>query len=332
MACPTPLPWPPQGHWGRRDRPRPPRWRGWVVCGRTGQAQTRPGSGPLTQPGAESGVVWAPARPPRAPGGRGVTPQAPGAGGLRWGVRNAARRPTSASTDLGEAISPLAVAGFLGAFLLGTKNAVPACPPSEVTATLAPAAIRREATSLRIAAAARVAVTSEGGHAGTGFLVPNKKAPRNPATASGEMASPRSMLADVGRLAAFLTPHRSPPAPGALWGHAPPTWRPGGMCKPRPIRPLAGSEAQSRAWSVLDLCGHIRPTRATNVGLGGPYAPSGPVGSRGCCGACQCSPGGAEKLICPNPVGLIRKPPPRAIPIGEGLSDYAKRRRKGECP
>ena len=66
-----------------------------------------------------------------------------------------------------------------------------------------------------MAAAVRVAVTSEGGHAETGFLVPNKKAPRNPATASGEMASPRSMLADVGRLAAFLTPHRSPPAPGA---------------------------------------------------------------------------------------------------------------------
>ena len=84
-------------------------------------------------------------------------------------MRNAARRPTSASIDLGEAISPLAVAGFLGAFLLGTKNPVSACPPSEVTATLAAAAIRREATSLRIAAAVGVAVTSEGGHAEPDF-------------------------------------------------------------------------------------------------------------------------------------------------------------------
>ena len=301
----------PQGHWGRRDRPRPPRWRGWVVCGRTGQAQTRPGSGPLTQPGAESGVVWAPARPPRAPGGRGVTPQAPGAGGLRWGVRNAARRPTSASIDLGEAISPLAVAGFLGAFLLGTKNPVPACPPSEVTATLAAAAIRREATSLRIAAAARVAVTSEGVHAETGFLVPNKKAPRNPATASGEMASPRSMLADVGRLAAVLTRHRSPPAPEALWGHAPPTWRPGGACR----RPNHADSAPGwvrgpgrcsacvatydppaqprRIWAVLTPPGALR----------GHWSGVGHVGV----------PQGARKSlflqIPPESVGLIRKPP-----------------------
>ena len=168
-------------------------------------------------------------------------------------MRNAARRPTSASIDLGEAISPLAVAGFLGAFLLGTKNPVSACTPSEVTATLAAAAIRREVASLRMAAAARVAVTSEGGHAGTGFLVPNKKAPRNPATASGEMASPRSMLADVGRLAAFLTPHRSPPAPGALWGHAPPTWRPGGACR-RPNHARFGPWLSQRPRAGPGLC------------------------------------------------------------------------------
>ena len=269
----------PQGHWGRRDRPRPPRWRGWVVCGRTGQAQTRPGSGPLTQPGAESGVVWAPARPPRAPGGRGVTPQAPGAGGLRWGVRNAARRPTSASIDLGEAISPLAVAGFLGAFLLGTKNPVSACTPSEVTATLPAAAIRREATSLRIAAAARVAVTSEGVHAETGFLVPNKKAPRNPATASGEMASPRSMLADVGRLAAFLTPHRSPPAPGACGVTPRPPGARGGRAgaQTTPIRPLAGSEALVGARPVWPHTTHPR----NRGGYGRSSRPQGPFGVTG---------------------------------------------------
>ena len=218
-------------------------------------------------------------------------------------MRNAARRPTSASIDLGEAISPLAVAGFLGAFLLGTKNAVPACPPSEVTATLAAAAIRREATSLRIAAAARVAVTSEGVHAETGFLVPNKKAPRNPATASGEMASPRSMLADVGRLAAFLTPHRSPPAPGALWGHAPPTWRPGGACR-RPNHARFGPWLGQRPWSVLGLCGHIRPTRATEADMGGPHAPRGPSGSLEWRGACRCAPGSAKKLIPPNTPGI----------------------------
>ena len=104
-----------------------------------------------------------------------------------------------------------------------------------------------------MAAAVRVAVTSEGGHAETGFLVPNKKAPRNPATASGEMASPRSMLADVGRLAAVLTLHRSPPAPGALWGHAPPTWRPGGMCR-RPNHARFGPWLSQRPRAGPGLC------------------------------------------------------------------------------
>ena len=41
---------------------------------------------------------------------------------------------------------PARSCGFLDGFLLGTKNPVSACPPSEVTATLAAAAIRREAT------------------------------------------------------------------------------------------------------------------------------------------------------------------------------------------
>ena len=166
-----------------------------------------------------------------------------------------------------------------------------------------------------MAAAVRVAVTSEGGHAETGFLVPNKKAPRNPATASGEMASPRSMLADVGRLAAFLAPHRSPPAPGALWGHAPPTWRPGGACR-RPNharfspwlgqRPRAGPglcltcaatydpPAQPRRmWAVLTPPGALR----------GHWSGVGHVGV----------PQGARKSlnveIPPESVGLIRKPP-----------------------
>ena len=163
--------------------------------------------------------------------------------------------------------------------MLGTKNPVSACPPSEVTATLTAAAIRREVASLRIAAAARVAVTSEGGHAETGFLVPNKKAPRNPATASGEMASPRSMLADVGRLAAVLTRHRSPPAPGALWGHAPPTWRPGGRTGAQTtlIRPLAGSEALVGARPVWPHTTHPR----NRGGYGRSSRPQGPFGITG---------------------------------------------------
>ena len=69
----------------------------------------------------------------------------PGAGGLRWGAGNAAKRPTSADIDPGEAISLLAVVGFLGAFLLGIINPVSACTPLEVTATLAATAVRREA-------------------------------------------------------------------------------------------------------------------------------------------------------------------------------------------
>ena len=40
-----------------------------------------------------------------------------------------------------------------------------ACRPLEVTATLTAAAIRREATSLRIAAAVKVALLSKGRHA-----------------------------------------------------------------------------------------------------------------------------------------------------------------------
>ena len=154
-------------------------------------------------------------------------------------------------------------------------------------------------------------MTSEGGHAETGFLVPNKKPPRNPATASGEMASPRSMPADVGRLAAFLTPHRSPPAPGALWGHAPPTWRPGGACR----RPNHADSAPGwvrgpgrcsacvatydppaqprRIWAVLTPPGALR----------GHWSGVGHVGV----------PQGARKSlnlqIPPESVGLIRKPP-----------------------
>ena len=161
-----------------------------------------------------------------------------------------------------------------------------------------------------MAAPARVAVT-QGVHAETGFLVPNKKAPRNPATASGEMASPRSMLADVGRLAAVLTLHRSPPAPGALWGHAPPTWRPGGACR----RPNHADSAPGwvrgpgrcsacvatydppaqprRMWAVLTPPGALR----------GHWSGVGHVGV----------PQGARKSlnlqIPPESVGLIRKPP-----------------------
>ena len=117
------------------------------------------------------------------------------------------------------------------------------------------------------------------------------------------MASPRSMPADVGRLAAFLTPHRSPPAPGALWGHAPPTWRPGGACR-RPNHARFGPWLGQRPWSVLGLCGHIRPTRATEADVGCPHAPRGPSGSLEWRGACRCAPGSAKKLIPPNTPGI----------------------------
>ena len=67
------------------------------------------------------GMVWVPAHPTGHHVG-GASPQrAPGAGGLRWRAGNAAKRPTSTDIDPGEAISLLAVAGFLGACLLGTK-------------------------------------------------------------------------------------------------------------------------------------------------------------------------------------------------------------------
>ena len=198
-------------------------------------------------------MVWAPAHTPRAPGGRGVTPEGPWGRRAAMGGEERRKAPHIGRHRPRRGHFPPRSCGVPRCLFVRTKHPVSACPPSEVTATLTAAAIRREATSLRMAAAVRVTVTSEGGHAETGFLVPNKKAPRNPATASGEMASPRSMPADVGHLAAFLTPHRSPPAPGALWGHAPPTWRPGGMCR-RPNHARFGPWLGQRPRAGPGLC------------------------------------------------------------------------------
>ena len=90
----------------------------------------------------------------------------------------------------------------------------------------------------------------------------------------------------------------------------------GGMQVPklRPIRPLAGSEAQSRPWSVLDLCGHIRPTRATKCGCGRSLRPPWPCmwGRGSGVGHANLDanvPQGARNDASPNPAGLIRKPP-----------------------
>ena len=76
----------PQGHWGRRDRPHPSWSRGRVVCGRTGQAQTRPGSGlsevDAGRCGAPCGVPHPPSQPsgPRGPLGSRPAHLAPGGG------------------------------------------------------------------------------------------------------------------------------------------------------------------------------------------------------------------------------------------------------------
>ena len=57
------------------------------------------------------------------------------------------------------------------------------------------------------------------------FVVPKQTAPPM------ETAALRSISADVSHEAALPGPRRSPPALWVPWGHAPPTWRPGGPCR-----------------------------------------------------------------------------------------------------
>ena len=75
----------------------------------------------------------------------------------------------------------------------------------------------------------------------------------------------------------------------------------GGVQAPKPRR--FGPWLGQRPWSVLGLCGHIRPTRATEADMGGPHAPRGPSGSLEWRGACRCAPGSAKKLKPPNTPG-----------------------------
>ena len=132
----------PKGPWGREDRPYPPRLRGWVVCGHTGRAPTR-ASDPAR---GRIGVVWAPARPPRAPGGRGVTPEGPWGRRAAMGGEERRKAPHIGRHRPRRGHFPARSCGVPRCLLLGTKIRLSACPPSEVTATLAAAAIRREVT------------------------------------------------------------------------------------------------------------------------------------------------------------------------------------------
>ena len=94
------------------------------------QAEHR--QGPLTQPGAgaESGVVWAPACPPRAPSGRDdPTPGAPGAGGLRWAAGNAAKAPHIGRHRPRRGHFPARSCGVPYALFVRNHNPVSACAP-----------------------------------------------------------------------------------------------------------------------------------------------------------------------------------------------------------